>query len=125
MEILDSRYTQFKYFSMEDVISDNSSSSHFVIGPWRKDFRTLDLATLDMQMSIDGQLSQKGISSDISGDPVVSVMQLCALLSERDQRLRAGSIVLAGAATPAVELKPGMKVELRVTHLPPVSVSVK
>ena len=32
IEILDSRYKQFKYFSMEDVISDNSSSSYFIIG---------------------------------------------------------------------------------------------
>ena len=38
MEILDSRYKQFKYFSMEDVISDNSSSSQFILGNPIKDF---------------------------------------------------------------------------------------
>jgi 2-oxo-3-hexenedioate decarboxylase len=125
MEILDSRYDQFKYFSMEDVIADNSSSSHYVLGPWVTDFRGLDLKGLGMELRIGGEAAQKGVSGDISGDPVVSVVQLCALLAERGQSLAAGSIVLAGAATAAVELRPGMKVELRVDRLPAVSVSVE
>jgi 2-oxo-3-hexenedioate decarboxylase len=124
LEILDSRYEQFKYFSMEDVISDNSSSSHFIVGPWREDFQTMDLKNLSMEMWVDGALSQKGISSDISGDPVVSVQQLCELLADRGQVLKSGSIVLAGAATTAVELKPGMKIELKVDQLKPVTVEV-
>lgn len=124
LEILDSRYQQFKYFSMEDVISDNSSSSHFVLGAWKEDFRELDLPALRMEMRADGTVAQQGVASDISGDPVVSVIQLCALLAERGQILKAGSIVLAGAATPAIELKPGLRIELHVDHLPPVGVHV-
>lgn len=124
LEILDSRYEQFKYFSMEDVISDNSSSSHFIVGPWREDFQGMDLKNLKMEMWADGAVAQTGISSDISGDPVVSVQQLCELLAERGQILKSGSIVLAGAATTAIELKPGMKIELKVDQLKPVSVEV-
>ena len=125
LEILDSRYTQFKYFSMEDVISDNSSSSDFVLGPWREDFQNLDLKNLKMEMFADGKISQTGISSDISGDPVESVIELCRLLAERNQTLKAGSIVLAGAATAAIELKPGLQVELKVENLPAVSARVE
>lgn len=125
LEILDSRYTEFKYFSMEDVIADNSSSSDFVVGPWVKDFKNIDLINLRMEMFVDGKPVQTGISKDISGDPVASVIQLCALLAERDQVLKAGSIVLAGAATAAEMLKSGMKVSLNVDQLPPVSVTVK
>lgn len=124
LEILDSRYEQFKYFSMEDVIADNSSSSDFVLGAWREDFRDLDLKNLKMEMFADGKLSQSGISSDISNDPVLSVVQLCELLAERGQILKAGSIVLAGAATAAIELTPGLKVELKVDHLPTVRIEV-
>ncbi len=124
MEILDSRYEQFKYFSMEDVISDNSSSSHFVLGPWRENFMRLDLKNLKMNMAVDGEVVQKGISEDISGDPVASVIQLCELLGARGQILEAGSIVLAGAATPAVELRPGMEVELHVDNLDLAAVSI-
>ena len=49
LEILDSRYDGFKYFSMEDVISDNSSSSHYILGPKYRDFRKIDLANLRMR----------------------------------------------------------------------------
>lgn len=125
LEILDSRYQQFKYFSMEDVIADNSSSSDFVIGAWLKDFKTLDLKALKMKMSSNGMVVQEGLSIDISGDPVISVIQLCELLAERNQILKAGSIVLAGAATAALELKPEMKIELIVDHLPPVAVNIE
>ncbi len=124
MEILDSRYDQFKYFSMEDVIADNSSSSHFVLGPWLKDFQKLDLANLKMKMSVNGQTVQEGNSKDISGDPVISVIQLCELLAERGQTLPAGSIVLAGAATAAVALEDRQKIELEVEALPKLSVSI-
>lgn len=124
MEILDSRYEQFKYFSMEDVISDNSSSSHFVLGPWREDFHKIDLANLKMEMAVDGDVVQSGNSKDISGDPVISVIQLCELLAQRNQILKSGSIVLAGAATPAVELRAGMEIELHVDGFDPAVVSI-
>ena len=73
LEILDSRYDEFRFFSMEDVIADNSSSSFFAVGPWEKDFKKIDLLNLKMQMSINGQVAQTGVSKDISGDPVVWV----------------------------------------------------
>jgi 2-oxo-3-hexenedioate decarboxylase len=125
LEILDSRYQEFKYFSMEDVIADNSSSSHFVVGPWVRDFNQIDVSNLGMEMSINDKIVQKGNSKDISGDPMASVIQLCALLAQRGQVLKAGSIVLTGAATAAEMLKPGMQVTLKVENLPSVSVSVK
>ena len=110
---------------MEDVIADNSSSSHFVVGPWLTNFRNLDLKNLKMVMSANGQIVQSGVSSDISGDPILSVVQLCELLAARHQKLAAGSVVLAGAATIAENLKPGLKISLRVDGLDPVSVIVQ
>jgi 2-oxo-3-hexenedioate decarboxylase len=124
LEILDSRYTQFKYFSMEDVISDNSSSSHFIMGELIKDFQNINLANLHMKMSVNGELAHEGNSSAISGDPVVSVIQLCELLHERGRKIPAGTIVLAGAATAAVALEPGMNVSLEVESLGSLSVQV-
>lgn len=124
LEILDSRYEQFKYFSMEDVIADNSSSSHFVLGPWLEEYRDLNLADLRMSMRANGEVAEEGNSKDISGDPVMSVVELCKLLAARGQKLKAGSIVLAGAATPAIALLPGMKVDLIVEGLRPVSIEV-
>ena len=125
LEILDSRYEQFKYFSMEDVIADNSSSSHFILGPWLKDFANSDLRALKMKMSVNGIVVHEALSSEISGDPVISVIELCRRLALRGRKLPAGTIVLAGAATAAVELQHGMKITLAVDTLPGLSVEVQ
>jgi 2-oxo-3-hexenedioate decarboxylase len=125
MEILDSRYKQFKYFSMEDVISDNSSSSQFILGKPVTDFGDIDLKNLSLKMKVNGEVAQEGNTVAISGDPVVSVIQLCELLADRGRTLPAGSIVLAGAATIAVALEPGMKIELEMDALGGASVNVE
>lgn len=124
MEILDSRYVGFKYFSLPDVIADNSSSSQFVLGAEVVDPRSLDLAHLEMVMSVDGVPAERALSSAISGDPVISVIQLCALLAARGLALPAGSVVLAGAATTAVQLAVGQRIELAVQGLGTVRVDV-
>lgn len=124
MEILDSRYTDFKYFSLPDVVADNSSSSMFVLGATERPPRELDLARLNMSMEVNGAQVQSALSSAISGDPILSVVQLCELLAERGESLPAGSIVLAGAATAAHMLQPGDQVRLTVDGLGTLSVSV-
>jgi len=125
MEILDSRYRDFKYFSLPDVIADNSSSFMFVVsGTWQP-LSGLALDSLRMSMSVNGELKQSALSREISGHPLKSVVQLCQLLGARGARLPAGSIVLAGAATVAEQLHDGDKVELSVAGLAPVSLTVR
>ncbi|HXH74539.1 MAG TPA: fumarylacetoacetate hydrolase family protein [Bacteriovoracaceae bacterium] len=125
LEILDSRYDGFKYFSMEDVIADNSSSSHFILGPKFTEFRKLDLKNLKMQMKVNGETKMEGFSKDISDDPVISVIQLAELLALRGQSIPAGCVVMAGAATAAIALEPGMTVSLEVDSLPHLAVNIK
>ena len=125
LEILDSRYDGFKYFSMEDVIADNSSSSHFILGPKFTDFQKIDLKNLKMQMKVNGETKMEGNSRDISDDPVISIIQLAELLHQRGKFIPAGSVVLAGAATAAIALEPGITVSLEVESLPNLSVSIK
>jgi 2-oxo-3-hexenedioate decarboxylase len=124
MEILDSRYTDFKYFSLPDVVADNSSSSLFVLGTTERPPRELDLPRLHMVMEVNGERVQEARSDAISGDPLLSVVQLCELLEQRGESLPAGSIVLAGAATAAHMLRPGDAIRLSVEGLGDVLVSV-
>ena len=123
MEILDSRYLNFKYFSLPDVVADNSSSAYFVLGRTILGPHAADWAALEMAMEVNGKPAQSAISSAISGNPVNSLVQLCELLSERGLSLPAGSIVLAGAATQAVQLEAGMTIELKVQKLGSVTLS--
>ncbi|MCP3103744.1 fumarylacetoacetate hydrolase family protein [Myxococcus sp. K15C18031901] len=123
MEILDSRYRDFKYFSLPDVVADNASSALYVLGTAEHPPRAFDLTRLQMTMSVNGEPAHSARSDAISGDPVLSLVQLCELLAQRGQVLPAGSIVLAGAATVAHMLRPGDQVRLHVESLGEVAVS--
>jgi 2-oxo-3-hexenedioate decarboxylase len=124
MEILDSRFVGFKYFSLPDVVADNSSSAHFVIGSKIVDPHSADWSDLKMVMEVNGKPVQEGNSNAISGNPVNSIIQLCELLTERGLTLPAGSIVLAGAATQAVPFERGSEIKLTVQNLGSVSIRV-
>jgi 2-oxo-3-hexenedioate decarboxylase len=111
LEILDSRFTGFKYFSLPDVVADNCSSWRFVTGEPRA---PRDPGNRRMRMTINGEVKQEADSNAISGNPLESLVQLVQLLPHP---LPAGSLVLAGAATAAEMLAPGMKVRLEVEGL--------
>ena len=114
LEIIDSRYRDFK-FSLTDVVADNSSSSGFVVGPWA-DPET-DLSNLGMLLQIDGAARQIGSSAAILGNPIRSLVAAARLAAGAGEPLRAGDIVMAGGATAAEHLAPGQHVRVTVQHL--------
>src|SRR5579859_3489882 len=97
MEIIDSRYKDFK-FELPDVIADNCSSYAFVLGEKIADPRKIDLGNLGMILEVDGRAVQFGSSAAILDHPLESLLELCRMLSERGRYVPAGSVVLAGAA---------------------------
>ena len=82
MEILDSRFVGFKYFSLPYVVADNCSSSYFVLGRALHDATAIDVGDLRMSMEINGSVVQADSSKAISGHPLNSVVQLCELLAQ-------------------------------------------
>ena len=121
LEVIDSRYADFK-FKLEDVVADNASSCRFVVGSkvTRLDdlyADDLSLKNLGMILEVDGVVVHTGSSAAILDDPARSLTTLLRMLAARDEGLTAGDIVLAGAATPAVHLKPGQHVRVRVDGL--------
>ncbi|MBL8649046.1 MAG: fumarylacetoacetate hydrolase family protein [Sphingopyxis sp.] len=121
LELIDSRYENFR-FSLSDVVADNSSSSAFVVGPWQTPFA--DLAELDFTMAIDDEAKQTGSSAAILGDPIRSLVRAARLAAAAGEPLKAGDIVMAGGATAAEALSPGNRVTLDVARLGSVSVTI-
>jgi 2-oxo-3-hexenedioate decarboxylase len=121
MEIIDSRYRDFK-FSLVDVIADNSSSSSFVVGPWSKS--DVELSNLGMLLEVDGRVVEVGSTAAILGDPLRSLVEASRLMGEHDMQLEAGWIVMAGAATAAYPLSPGVHIRAEVEELGRVSFGV-
>jgi len=121
MEIIDSRYRNFK-FSLADVVADNCSSSGFVVGPWRDS--EADLTNLGMIMEFNGRPRQIGSSAAILGNPVRALVAAARLSAAADEPLQAGWIVMAGGATAAEALSPGDYVRNSVQQLGTVAFSV-
>jgi 2-oxo-3-hexenedioate decarboxylase len=114
MELIDSRYLNFK-FSLVDVIADNASSSGYVIGPWHEP--SIEFANLGLVLSFDGRERQIGTTAAILGHPLRSLAAAARLCAQAGDPLQAGWIVLAGGATAAEALEPGRHVSLEMQHL--------
>ena len=122
MEIIDSRYEDFK-FSLVDVIADNASSSGFVTGPWHRP--DIDFSNLGLVMSFNGRAVQVGTTAAILGDPLRSLAAAARFAAEAGEPLQPGWIVMAGGATAAEALKPATWVEMEMQHLGRVAFSVQ
>ena len=122
LEIIDSRYENFK-FSLADVVADNASSSGLVVGNWKTPQQAFD--NVGMVMSFDGHPVQIGSSAAILGHPIRSLVAAARLVAEAGETLSPGDIVLAGAAMSAEPLRAGTHVRLEVQNLGSVEFSVK
>lgn len=114
LEIIDSRYLNFK-FSLTDVVADNSSSSSFAVGDWTDP--QIDFADLDLVLEIDGKAVKQGSSAAILGHPIRSLVAAARLAAAAGEPLQAGDIILAGGATEAVALEAGQHIRLVGQHI--------
>lgn len=111
MEIIDSRFDNFK-FTLGDVVADNASSSGYVLGPWHTPKQ--DFSNLGLVMSINGSARQIGSTAGILGHPLRSLVAAARLSAAAGEPLQAGWIVMAGGATAAEALAPGQHVLLEM-----------
>ncbi|OYD67772.1 2-keto-4-pentenoate hydratase [Rhodococcus sp. OK302] len=99
MEIIDSRYRDFR-FTYTDVVADNTSAAGYVIGPWQP---LQDVSDRVVRMKV-GSEEVVGSTSAILGDPAQALHALLDIARRRRIPLRAGQVILAGAATAAIQL---------------------
>ncbi len=116
VEVIDSRYKDFK-FDLKSVIADNSSSSRYVTGGRSRDIKDLDLKTLGVVMEINGEVVQLGAGAAVLGHPATSIAMLANMMSERGEVLKAGTFILSGAITAAVGVKKGDNVTVKFQDL--------
>ena len=101
LEIIDSRYDNFK-FALPDVVADNASSSAFVVGEWLP--ADTPIGNVAMEMAVDGEMVERGSSAAILGDPLRSLVAAARLAGAAGLTLQAGWIVLLGGATAAAAI---------------------
>jgi len=121
LEIIDSRYRDFK-FDLKSVIADNCSSSRFVLGGQAVPVEGLDLRTLGVVMEKNGEAVAIGAGAAVLGHPAAAIAMLANHLGARGEEIPAGSMILSGGVTEAVAVKAGDHVNLRIQSLGSVNV---
>ena len=106
LEIIDSRYRDFK-FDLPSVVADNSSSARYVTGGRARVPGDVDLATLGVVLERNGEPVAMGASAAVAGHPADAVALVVKVLHDIGQVLPAGSLVLSGGITEAVATAPG------------------
>lgn len=117
LEILDSRYDDFR-FTLADVVADNASAAGVVCGGRLLAPSEIDVQLEGMVLRRDGQVVDTAAGAAVSGHPAAAV----AWLAREAGGLPAGAIVLSGGLTAPVALEPGTVVSAEFTNLGTVGV---
>lgn len=124
IEIIDSRYRDFK-FDLKSVVADNCSSSRFVVGGRMGNVAELDLPTTGVVLEKNGEPVAFGAGAAVLGHPAAAVAMLANMLGEKGEEIPAGTLILSGGITEAVAVQAGDNVNLRVQGLGSVSIRFK
>jgi len=120
VEIIDSRYRDFK-FDLKSVIADNTSASRFVIGGRSRRVEELDLRTLGVVLEKNGQIMAMAAGAAVLGHPAAAVAMMANHLGARGQEIPAGSFIMTGGVTEAIAVQAGDSVNVRFQDLGSVS----
>ncbi|SFL31080.1 2-keto-4-pentenoate hydratase [Geodermatophilus ruber] len=116
MEIIDSRYRDFR-FTLPDVVADNASSAAFVTGPVLRSPYGLDLSLEACRLEVDGQVVDSAAGAAVQGHPAEALALAANSLGARGLALQPDWLVLTGGMTDAVAVEPGHSVAAHFTSL--------
>lgn len=116
VEIIDSRYKDFK-FAAGDVIADNASSAAFVTAGVTLPPDAIDLTTEAVLMEVDGEIVDSATGAAVQGHPGEALALAANDLANRGLAIEAGWIVLTGGITDAVFAPPGSSIAAHFASL--------
>ncbi len=115
-EIVDSRIANWQ-IRIEDTVADNASCGVFALGEARVDPRSLDLASVELTMQVNGQPAGSGLGSAVQGHPCEAVAWLANTLGKLGIPFRRGEIILSGALAPLVPVAAGDRIDMHISGL--------
>jgi 2-keto-4-pentenoate hydratase len=109
IEIVDSRFRDYRGTPLIERIADCVSNGAFVEGAAQRRWREFDLSKLDARLEIDGQVVVQRVGGHPAGDPLLPAVDLVNDLRHATG-VRAGQIMTTGTYTGLNFAKPGQRV---------------
>ena len=116
LEITDTRYRSGTRTAAQ-LVSDNTSSAGYVIGPRIAAADAPDYADLATDLVRNGEPVLRGSTADVLDHPLNALTALAAHLASRGLSAAAGDIILSGAITDAIPVHAGDVIEARIGGL--------
>ncbi|KRF21030.1 hypothetical protein ASG90_01025 [Nocardioides sp. Soil797] len=109
IEVIDSRISAWK-IGLTDTIADNASCARVVRGEAVTPIADIDLRTMGMILTINGEVVSTAAGAAVLGNPIRGLVWLANRLAEFGVSLRPGDLVLAGALHASIPVAEGMSV---------------
>ncbi len=106
LEIVDSVWSGYR-FTLEDNTADGSSAAWVAMGP---SLPLEDLASLPVELSVDGEVVERGTGAAAGGHPAAGLVWLAEQLAGSGRALEPGDLVITGGLTSARPLEAGHRV---------------
>ena len=111
IEVPDSRFLDFSTAGPAQLIADSACAGLFVWGSAATaDWRTRDLATHPVSLSLNGVRAGEGCGANVLGDPRSALTWLANELTVRTDGLKAGQLVTTGTCIQPTDIAPGVRV---------------
>ena len=93
------------------------SGQRFVIGGRSRNLDELDLRTLGVVLEINGEVRSMACGAAVLGHPLAAVAMMANHLGARGQEIPAGTFIMTGGVTEALQVKAGDNVNVRFQDL--------
>ena len=107
IELADTRFADWQKVAPLDAVADNGLGSHWVGGAPVEDFRSIDLAALEVVTRVNGVEASRGRGANVIGSPLAALQWLANELASWGRGLAAGDVVTTGCCMDILELSPG------------------
>ncbi|WP_423410543.1 2-keto-4-pentenoate hydratase [Heyndrickxia sp. MSNUG] len=122
LEIIDSRIADWK-IGLVDTVADNGSSAMVVVGDEMAEIDGLDLRSVGMILSKNGEMVATGSGAAALGHPAHAIAWLANKLHEFGISLKAGELILPGALSAAIAVEKGDTITAQFGQVGSVSVT--
>lgn len=124
LEIVDSRVDAWD-ITFVDTVADNASAGRYAMAADGVDgaaLGALDLAAVEMTMTMNGEVASQGTGAACLGSPLIAAAWLARTMAALGTPLRAGDVVLTGALGPMRPVSPGDVVAASISGVGDISV---